>query len=214
MATLLHLNVSPRGDTSTSRRAGQIVRAQLATQLAALKGADGGLVVLERDLAADPLPPIGAAFTDANMAVAAGRDDADPAALALSETLIDELEAADIVLITTPMHNFTVPATLKTWIDLVVRPQRTFVSTSQGKHALLRDRPVLAVVSCGGRFDDGPTSQQDFFTPYLKYVMGTMGLTRVEVVRMENMTRGADHLARSFERLHAWCESSMPALLA
>src|SRR5689334_2635137 len=152
MATLLHLNVSPRGETSTSRRAGQLVREQLAAH-------HGELTVIERDLAANPLPPIDAAFTHANMMVAAKRHDADP-------------------------------ATLKTWIDLVVRPERTFAGTSQGKQGLLRDRPVLAVVSCGGRFSDDAASQRDFFTPYLTYVLDTIGLKRVEVVRMESMARG------------------------
>lgn len=207
MATLLHLNVSPRGETSTSRRAGQLVREQLAAH-------HGELTVIERDLAANPLPPIDAAFTHANMMVAAKRHDADPAALALSETLIAELQAADIVLITTPMHNFTVPATLKTWIDLVVRPERTFAGTPQGKLGLLRDRPVLAVVSCGGRFSDDAASQRDFFTPYLTYVLDTIGLKRVEVVRMESMARGSDHVARAFDQLRTWCTSAVPLLLA
>ncbi|RZT29622.1 FMN-dependent NADH-azoreductase [Cupriavidus agavae] len=210
MTTLLHINVSPRGAESTSRRAGLRVR----THLAAHASLDGGeLTVIERDLAADPLPPIGAAFTHANMVVAARRTDADPAALALSETLIAELQAADLVLITTPIHNFTVPAALKTWIDLVVRPERTFAGTPQGKQPLLRDRPVLALVSCGGRFDDRPGSQQDFFTPYLKYVLGTIGLARVEVIRLEGMVR-PEAVTHAFEHVEAWCGSALPALLA
>lgn len=207
MTTLLHIQVSPRGDHSTSRQAGQLVRERLAAH-------HGELTVIERDLAAHPLPAIDAAFTHANLAVAAGLDDADANALALSETLIAELEASDMVLITTPMHNFTLPAALKTWIDLVVRPERTFARTPEGKQGMLRDRPVLAVVSCGGRFEAGPASQQDFFTPYLKYVLDTVGLKRVEVVRMESMTRGSDYVARGLGRVRDWCEMAMPAMLA
>jgi len=206
MTTLLHLNVSPRGERSNSRRAGEYVRERMAAQ-------HGTLTVVERNLGAEPLPAIGAAFTDANLAMAAGQGDALAPALSLSETLIAELESADMLLITTPIHNFTVPATLKTWIDLVVRPARTFKSTPQGKHGLLRDRPVLAVVSCGGAFHDQPGSQVDFFTPYLKYVLGTIGLTRVEVLRMENMSRGPDHVARGFDHLHAWCEAALPVMV-
>ncbi|ABF10310.1 FMN-dependent NADH-azoreductase [Cupriavidus metallidurans] len=205
MTTLLHLNVSPRGERSHSRQAGSVVRERLAAHR-------GPLTVIERDLGAEPLPPIDAAFTDANLAVAAGGDEQAPA-LMLSERLIAELESADMVLITTPIHNFTVPATLKTWIDVVVRPGRTFRSTPQGKQGLLRDRPVLAVVACGGAFHDGPGSQQDFFTPYLKYVLGTIGLSRVEVLRMENMNRGSDPVARSFDHLRAWCEAAVPAMV-
>ncbi|MGO4764431.1 NAD(P)H-dependent oxidoreductase [Cupriavidus sp. 2KB_3] len=208
MTTLLHLNVSPRGETSHSRRAADWVRQKLAAQHAPL-------TVLERDLAADPLPPIGAAFTDANMAGAAGllKEGEVPPALALSETLIAELEAADMVLLATPMHNFTVPATLKTWIDLVVRPERTFRSTRQGKVGLLRDRPVLAVVACGGPVREGPGSQQDFLTPYLKYVLGTIGLTSVEVLRMDNTARGPEYIAQGLEHLQTWADATLPGLV-
>ena len=207
MATLLHLNVSPRGDASTSRRAGQVVREQLAAH-------HGELTVIERNLATQPLPAIDAAFIDANMAVGAGNPDADPAALALSETLIAELQAADLVLITTPMHNVTVPAMLKTWIDLVVRSERTFTRTPQGKRGLLSDRPVLAVVSCGGRFSDDAASQRDFFSPYLTYVLETIGLKRVEILRLESTSRGPDHVALAFDQLRAWCTNVVPAVLA
>ncbi|MBV8273097.1 MAG: NAD(P)H-dependent oxidoreductase [Cupriavidus sp.] len=205
MTTLLHLNVSPRGERSTSRRAGQYLRDQLSAH-------HGPLTVIDRDLGGDPLPVIDAAFTEANIAMAAGSGNARASALALSETLIAELESSDMLLITTPMHNFTVPATLKTWIDLVVRPARTFQSTPQGKQGLLRDRPVLAVVSCGGAFHSGPGSQMDHFTPYLKYVLGTIGLTRVEVLRMENMNRGPDQVAQGFDLLRAWCDAALPAM--
>lgn len=205
MTTLLHLNVSPRTGDSHSRRAGDWLRARLGAH-------DGALTVIERDLAADPLPPIGADFTAATMAMAAGQGAADAPAFALSELLIAELEAADIVLLATPMHNFTVPAALKTWIDLVVRPGRTFRSTREGKVGLVADRPVLAVVACGGPFHDGPGSQQDFFTPYLKYVLGTIGLQSVDVLRLDNMNRGTDHVARSMQQLEAWAEAALPAL--
>ncbi|TPQ42589.1 MULTISPECIES: FMN-dependent NADH-azoreductase [Cupriavidus] len=200
MPKLLYLSVSPRAENSYSRQAG-------ARMIAWLERRHGPLTVIDRDLAADPVPHIDGAMARASLMPAADRGPAEHAALALSETLIGELEAADIVLISTPMHNFTVPSALKAWIDHVVRSNRTFRSTPAGKVGLLADRPVLAVVSCGGPFHDGPGSQRDMMTPYLQYVFGSVGITQVEVVRMENMARGEDFVARGFERLNAWTGS-------
>jgi FMN-dependent NADH-azoreductase len=86
------------------------------------------------------------------------------------------MESSDFVVIGTPMHNFTVPSTLKAWIDHVVRARRTFNVTKEGKVGRLRDRPVFVAVSSGGRFSGEPARQPDFLTPYLKAVLGTIGL--------------------------------------
>ena len=96
--------------------------------------------------------------------------------MACSDELIQELESADIVVIGTPMHNLTVPAALKAWIDLVVRARRTFNVTPAGKVGTLRDRPVFVAISSGGRFSGERAHQPDFLTPYLKTVLGTIGL--------------------------------------
>ncbi len=74
------------------------------------------------------------------------------------------------------MHNFTVPSALKAWIDHVVRARRTFNVTKEGKVGRLRDRPVFVAVSSGGRFSGERARQPDFLTPYLKAVLGTIGL--------------------------------------
>ncbi len=200
MPNLLYLSVSSRGEGSHSRQAG-------ACMMAWMERRYGPLAVIARDLAANPPPHIDGPMARASLMPPAERGPAEHAALALSETLIGELEAADVVLISTPMHNFTVPSALKAWIDHVVRPNRTFRSTPAGKVGLLADRPVLAVVSCGGPFHDGPGSQRDLMTPYLQYVFGSVGITQVEVLRMENMARGADFVACGFERLEAWTGS-------
>ena len=96
--------------------------------------------------------------------------------IARSEELIAELESSDFVVIGTPMHNFTVPSALKAWIDHVVRVRRTFNVTKEGKVGRLRDRPVFVAVSSGGRFSGERARQPDFLTPYLKAVLGTIGL--------------------------------------
>ncbi|WP_244149820.1 NAD(P)H-dependent oxidoreductase [Xenorhabdus thuongxuanensis] len=85
---------------------------------------------------------------NASLTAASQRDKAHHLALALSEVLINELDAADVVLLSLPLHNFAVPSVLKSWIDHVVRPDRTFRSTGIGKVGLLRDRPVCVLLAC------------------------------------------------------------------
>ncbi|NSX13178.1 NAD(P)H-dependent oxidoreductase [Cupriavidus taiwanensis] len=205
MTTLLHLSASSRGEASNSRQAA----ARLLKQIGA-----GSLRVIERDLAGQPLPHPDRATVEASLMPPEQRGPAEHAALALSETLIAELESADAVLISTPMHNFTVPSALKAWIDLVVRPNRTFRNTPAGKVGMLADRPVLALVSCGGPFREGPGSQQDFLTPYLKYVFAAVGITQVEVLRMERMNWGPDFAQAGLDSVLApagWPREMAPA---
>jgi FMN-dependent NADH-azoreductase len=124
------------------------------------------------------------------------------AALTYSETLIAELETADLIVTDTPMHNFIVPATLKTWVDYVVRPGRTFRNTPKGKMGLLSDRPVFVVIACGGPFSD--PSARHFLTPYLHYVLATMALHDVSTLPLENLRRGAAAIDLAEAQAAAW----------
>lgn len=102
-----------------------------------------------------------------------------------SEAFIRDIERADGLLILTPVHNLTVPATLKGWIDHVVRRDRSFRSTPAGKVGLLRDRPTMVVVTSGG-FHLGPRmNQTDFLTPYLIEILATIGLRAPEFVHLQ-----------------------------
>lgn len=177
---LLHISASPRGAQSQSRRAG----AQFIERLRTL----GDFTLMRRDLATEPPPPLSAAFMNANLAPAAAHSEADRTALRYSEALLAELIAADMLVIDTPMHNFTVPAALKAWIDYVVRPHRSFGFSPEGKVPLLRNRPVRVIIACGGRFS-GAHPQQDFLRPYLRYVLGVIGLTDINFLLLEQMTR-------------------------
>jgi len=89
------------------------------------------------------------------------------------------LERADAIVIATPMHNLGVPSVLKTWIDHVVRAGRTFDVSSEGKKGRIADRPVFVAIASGGRFSGEHARQPDFLTPYLKAVLGTIGLTNI-----------------------------------
>ena len=112
------------------------------------------------------------------------------------------------------MHNYTVPAVLKAWIDQVVRIRRSFSSTPAGKVGLLHDRPVFLVVASGGWFSrpspTGAPAQPDFLTPYLRAALGTIGLTDVTVIVLEGLTRGANEVALTLAAARARLAELLP----
>ena len=199
MTNVLYLTCSPRGGESFSRRTGD-----------ELVGRLGG-PVLRRNLAEDPPPWIDAGFSAAIMTPVT---DVVPPALAVSEALIRELEAADRLVIATPMNNFGVPAPLKAWIDQIVRINRTFRSTPEGKIGLLRDRPAYLVVASGGWFTGpspiGTPAQPDFLTGYVRVVLETIGIRSLHVITLEGVTRGADIAAKAMERGRGEIERLVP----
>ena len=117
--------------------------------------------------------------------------------MVLSDELIRELESSDIVVIGTPMHNLMVPSTLKAWIDHVVRARRTFNITAAGKVGTLRDRPVFIAIAAGGRFSGERARQPDFLTPYLKAILGIIGLHDLTFFSVQGTGATADVVAET-----------------
>ena len=107
-----------------------------------------------------------------------------------SNTLIQQLDAADVLLIATPMHNYSVPSTLKAWIDHIVRIRVTFIGTPQGKLGKLRDRPVYVAIASGGLISGEHAQQPDFLRPYLKAALDTVGLHDLHFFSVEGTARG------------------------
>jgi len=169
-----------------------------AELLARLCDRDQGAMVIRRDLAATPPPAIDTVFAEAILRRPDEWDATDRNALAYSEEVIGELEVADVVVVATPMNNYTVPATLKTWIDHVVRIRRTFASTPEGKVGMLRDRPTYVVTSAGGYHAGDDALQPDFLTPYLRAVLATIGIHDVRFVALQGVTRGPDAAERAW----------------
>ena len=150
--------------------------------------------VNRRDLAANPLPPLSAAYG----AALTKRTPFDDPAFRQSEQLIDELEQSRHLLIATPMHNFTVPATLKLWIDHMLRIGRSFSSGPEGKVGLLADRPTYIIVSSGG-FHHGPQARQpDCLSDYLKLVLRTIGIGNTHFVYLQGLVGGAEAVSSAF----------------
>ena len=189
MKTILHIACSPRGPASHSLLFADAL-------LARLQQHHPHATIHHRNLAANPPAVVDATFSNAIL-----NPDSPPEAFTQSETLIRELEHADALVIATPMHNFTVPAVLKAWIDQIVRIHRTFKSTPAGKVGTLADRPVYIVIASGGWFSGpsptGTPAQPDFLTPYLTAILNTIGLHDIHIIALEGVTRGSAMLERA-----------------
>jgi FMN-dependent NADH-azoreductase len=193
---LVRIDASPRTDKSHSRRmANELVERLLA--------ACPALTILDRDLGAGPAAAVDGHYVDAMLTTFTREQSVAAAALSLSETFIAELERADLVVISTPVHNYTVPASLKAWIDHVVRVGRTFRPTPTGKVGLLKDRPTFVVAASGGYFSSTEARQPDFFTPYMDAVLRTIGIFDVHHVRLEGLARGEAAIAAAQEAARA-----------
>ena len=173
---ILHIDCSPRPESHSRRLSAAIVKRLLEVA--------PGASITRRDFASAPLPH---ASPDYATALSSPATLAAPprGALELSEALIQEVEAADVIVIGTPMNNLTVPSVLKAWIDQILRAGRTFMSTPAGKVGRLRDRPVFIGIASGGVFTGDRANQPDFLTPYLSVVLGSIGLKTLQFLSVQ-----------------------------
>jgi FMN-dependent NADH-azoreductase len=147
--------------------------------------------VVDRDLATTPLPLITDEWTLALHSDPAKRTPAQQEALAISDLLVEELLAADTIVIGAPMHNFTISSLLKAWIDQIVRFGRTVAWGAKGPEGLLKGKRVVVVTSRGGSFRPGtPTAAYDYQEPYLRHILAFIGLTNVTFIHAENQKPG------------------------
>jgi len=182
---VLVLDCSPRGANSTSRHLSEILLPKLSGFF------QHAISLKRRYLGAETPPAICADYADSLLLPAEQVNTRFAGSFSTSDTLIEELKNSDIVWISTPVHNFTVPAVLKNWIDLVVRKDVTFTTTGQGKTGLLKDRPVFVAVTAGGvMFEDG-AHQPDFFRPYLSAILSIIGLKNIQYIPVTGLAREA-----------------------
>lgn len=181
---VLHVDSSALGSHSVSRELGRAV-------VETLQRNNPGARVVYRDLAANPLPhwvPVA--------------DAADPAARAGSDVL-DEFLAADVVVVGAPMYNFSIPSTLKAWIDRVMVAGTTFRYTANGPEGLAGGKRVVIISSRGGIYSEGPMQPLDFQEEYLRKVFGFLGVTDVEIVRAEGVNLSPENKQRAIASAHA-----------
>jgi FMN-dependent NADH-azoreductase len=192
--TLLIINSSPRSN-SVSRR----LTRHFAEEW---KAKHPDTRVVERDLTANPLPFVTEPWIQASYTPPAQRTPQQLQALALSDALIDELMMADVIVLGVPMHNFSIPAPLKAWFDLVARVGKTFSYSDKGPKGLIAsDKRVVAIVSRGGAFDEGSASaSSDFQVPYLRHMLRFLGLEGVIVIAADKQGFGAEVAQQSVDR--------------
>ena len=189
---LLHIDSSVLGAASVTR--------QLTAEIvAALTRADAGARVVYRDLAATPLGHVGG---EAIPVVKFGSRDnlSEPqkAELALSDAVLGEFLAAEVLVVGAPMYNFSVPTQLKAWIDRICQAGRTFRYTESGPVGLAGGRKVIIASARGGRYAGTPMEAAlDHQEAYLRAVLGFLGITDVAFIRAEGVSMGPEAKAQA-----------------
>lgn len=181
---LLHIDSSVLSAQSVSR---ELTAAIVAT----LQAAQPGLEVVYRDLGLEAPAHLSGDLLSSRFVPVDQWTPAQQAEAALTETLLNEFLAADIVVIGAPMYNFSVPSQLKAWIDRIAVAGRTFKYTEQGPVGLAGGKKVFVASSRGGMYSTSAAGQaMDFQESYLQAVMGFLGVTEVEIVRAEGVSMG------------------------
>jgi FMN-dependent NADH-azoreductase len=187
MKNILRVSASPRGQAAESYRLSQKIIDLLLQK-------EPGATVVNREIGDGTMPHV-----DENYAISQGStaDVSKDGSMILSEKLIREVERADFLVISTPMHNLSVPSSLKAWLDHVVRARRTFNVSREGKIGMLRDRPVFVAIASGGRFSGERARQPDFLTLYLKAVLATVGLHDLTFFSVQGTGSGPEATAHT-----------------
>ena len=187
---LLHIDSSLLGQNSASRE----LTADIVTRW---QDAEPGLSLTYRDLDANPLPHLdGAALAKT-----------DPAAAAVAERVMEEFLAADVVVIGAPMYNFSIPSTLKAWIDRIAVAGKTFRYTEKGPQGLAGGKKLI-IASTRGGIHTGAAS--DFVEPYLRFVFGFLGISDIEFVTAEGLAYSPEHRAQAMTAAHAAIAQPLP----
>lgn len=205
MTTILSITSSPNPEGVSTGLVSRFVEGWTAAQ--------PDSAVVRRDVGMAPPPhldggTIGSFFTPPENRDASAQD-----LVALSDTLVDELEAADIIVIGAPMHNFGLTSGLKAWIDHVSRVGRTFAYTEDGPKGLLagKGKKVFVLGARGGDYSESsPVQGMDFVTPYLKTILGFMGLNDVTFIHAEGVAMGEEGVKQA----HAQIKSTVASLAA
>lgn len=190
---ILQINSSARSAGANSTRLADAITTRL-------KAANPGAVVELRDLAAHPHPVLDEAALGALFTPAEQRSPEQAARVALDDALIAQLQSADAIVLGVPMYNFGVPVQLKTWIDAIARAGVTFRYTENGPEGLVKGKKVYVALARGGIYRDTPADSQ---VPYLKGVLGFLGMTDVEFIYAEGLAMGPETADKAFAEAEA-----------
>lgn len=180
MQHILIVEASPRGAESASRRLTQTLRDHLKSRYPDAEFVD-------RDLSANPIPHL--SFQTVKGIFTRDKAEAESLgdALRLSDELTEEVLATDLLVIAAPMWNFGLPSSLKAWVDHIVRPGKTFKYLSAGVEGLAKEKKAILVLASGGVFTEGPWKAWDTEEPYLRLILGFIGITDVQTVRAQGV---------------------------
>lgn len=178
---ILHIISSPRKAASASIQLGNGI-------IEKLQAAHPGSTVKVHDLATNPFPHLEEAKLQSFFTPAEGRTSEQQEAAKHSDDAIQEIKDADIIVIGAPLYNFGIPSTLKAWIDHIARAGITFRYTANGPEGLITGKKVYVAMSSGAIYSEGAYAGYDFVAPYLKALLGFLGMTDVTVVRAEGLS--------------------------
>ncbi len=186
---ILHIDSSPRGERSHSR-------ALTSAFVSELQKSHSDATIAYRDLGHAPVPHVDEAWIQAAYSAPDERSDADKQAIAFSDELVDELLAADIIVLGAPMYNFSIPSTLKAYIDQVVRVGRTFTKDYEG---LVNGKKMFILCARGGGgYGAGEQMEgSNFQDPYFKTIFGMIGISDISYVYDEKTLSGESNLDES-----------------
>ena len=185
MTNILTLNSSPKTEGSISR--------DLVERFVDKWRAQNIASVVARDVGTTPPPHLDEATIGAFYTPEDARSDDQQARIAFSDELVGELEAADVIVIGAPMHNFGPTSGLKAWIDHVARVGRTFKYTENGPEGLLTGKKVYVLTARGGNYSESsPAHAMDHQAPYLRTVLGFLGLDDVTFIHAQGVAAGED----------------------
>jgi FMN-dependent NADH-azoreductase len=185
MSTLLHID-------SSARYTGSLTRQLSAAYVEQWQAKNAGGNVVQRDLASHILPHITEAMIGAYFTPADQRSTEQQAIIAESDKLVDELIAADTLVIGVPMYNFAPPSAFKAWVDHISRVGRTFSYGANGPTGLLKGKRAIVILSSGGVYSEGPAQPLDFNGTYIRSVLGFLGITDVELITAEGVSMGEE----------------------
>ncbi len=174
---ILHIISSPRGSESFSRQLGAAI-------IEKLQAANAGSTVLVHDLNKTPFPHLEEVHLHSFFTPVEKRSPEQAEAIRHSDQAIAEIKDADVIVIDSPMYNFGIHSGLKAWVDHIARAGQTFQYGANGPEGLIKGKKVYLAIATGGVYS-GPMAGYDFVEPYLKALLGFLGMTDVSAFRVE-----------------------------
>jgi len=185
---ILQINASARRQDSNSTRVANNI-------VARLQAANPGARLTLRDLGATPHPALDEAALGALFTPAEQRSPEQATRVALDDALIAEIQAHDVIVLGVPMYNFGIPVQLKSWLDAIARSGVTFRYTANGPEGLLTGKTMYVALARGGLYRDTANDSQ---VPYLKAILGFLGMTNVHFIYAEGLAMGPEAVEKAF----------------